>query len=104
MLAEWAAALGRAVRPRGTVTLALPAAALAQGVAALLDAGCGRITVVPLWPRSGKPARLVLLQGTRGSRTGSVLHPGLVLHEADGSFTVQTEAILRDAALFPASD
>lgn len=104
LLAEWTAALGRAVRFRGTVTLALPAAALAQGVAALLDAGCGRVTVVPLWPRTGKPARLVLLQGIRGSRTGSVLHPGLVLHEANGRFTAQTEEILRNAALFPAPD
>ncbi|MGI4975649.1 MAG: tRNA1(Val) (adenine(37)-N6)-methyltransferase [Janthinobacterium lividum] len=98
LLALWIAALCRSLRHRGTLTLALPAAALAEAVWALREAGCGGTRVLPLWPRQGVAARLVLIQGALGSRAGSTLHPGLVLHEADGRFTAQAEAVLRDAA------
>ena len=32
----------------------------------------------------------------KGAKTGAKLHPGFVLHEADGSFTSEIEAALRD--------
>ncbi len=98
LLAFWVAALCRNLRHRGTLTLALPAAALAEAVWAMREAGCGGTRVLPLWPRQGVAARLVLVQGALGSRAGSTLHPGLVLHEADGRFTAQAEAVLRNGA------
>lgn len=98
LLAVWVAALCRRVRPGGSVTLALPAAALAEAAALLRGCGCGGVSVLPLWPRQGVAARLVLVQGVLGSRSGSVVHPGLVLHEADGGFTPGADAVLRDGA------
>ncbi len=101
LLALWVAALCRSLRHRGTVTLALPAAALAEAASALRQSGCGGISVLPLWPRRGVAARLVLVQGSLGSRAGSTLHPGLVLHEADGRFTADADAVLRLGAALP---
>jgi len=59
-------------------------------------AGCGSPAILPLWPKLGRPARLVVVQAIRGGRGPSRVMPGLVLHEADGRFTAAAEAILRD--------
>ncbi len=98
LLALWVAALCRRVRPRGSVTLAVPAAALAEAAGLLRHSGCGGVSLLPLWPRRGVAARIVLVQGVLGSRAGSVVNPGLVLHEADGRFTPEADAVLRDGA------
>ncbi len=98
LLAGWAAVMARALRPRGTLSLILPAANLAEGVAALSDAGCAEIRLVPLWPRLGTPAKIIILQGFYQGRGGCSVSAGLVLHEADGGFTAAADAVLRGGA------
>jgi tRNA1(Val) A37 N6-methylase TrmN6 len=98
LLAAWCGALAAALRPRGTLTLILPAARFAQATAALRAAGCGGLTLFPLWPRAGMPAKLVLLAGRRDSRASDRVATGLVLHAAEGGFTAAAAAILRDGA------
>ena len=61
-----------------------------------LEGRAGEIVVFPLWPRAGMPAKRILVRARKGVRTPLVLAAGLVLHETDGRFTPQTEAILRD--------
>jgi tRNA1(Val) A37 N6-methylase TrmN6 len=68
---------------------------LSECLAAFTAAGCGSHLVLPLWPRQGKPAKLVLLQGVRGGRAATELLPGLVLHEAGGGYTEAAEHVLR---------
>ncbi len=84
LLSEWATALSEAVRPGGSVTLIVPAASTAEALAALADASCGSPAILPLWPRAGQEARLVLLRAVRADRGRCRLMPGLVLHEGDG--------------------
>lgn len=96
LLAAWAAALAGALRPRGTLSLIIPAAQLAAGTAALQAAKCGGITLVPLWPRAGEPAKLVILRGVRLGRGPAAVLPGLALHGAEG-YTEETENLLRQA-------
>lgn len=97
-LATWAASLARSTAPHGSVTFILPAALLAEVLAALSAAGCGGARVLPLWPKAGRAAKLMIVQAHRGSRGQLILLPGLVLHEADGRYTARVEAILRDGA------
>ncbi|HEY0203538.1 MAG TPA: methyltransferase [Acetobacteraceae bacterium] len=97
-LEGWAAALARAVRPGGTVTLAVPGAFAARALRALQDAGCGGLVLAPLWPKHGRDARLAIVRGRRGSRTPNRLAPGLVLHREDGRFTTGADAVLRDGS------
>ncbi len=95
LVAAWARALSAGLRRRGTLTLALPAAGVPEGLAALEAAGCGSPVLLPLWPRAGEPAKLVLLRGSRGGGGMFRLAPGLVLHEADGHYTAEADAVLR---------
>jgi tRNA1(Val) A37 N6-methylase TrmN6 len=54
--------------------------------------------MVPLWPRAGVAARLVLLRGSRVGVDRSVCCRACVLHGADGGFTSEAQSILRDGA------
>jgi tRNA1Val (adenine37-N6)-methyltransferase len=64
----------------------------------MTEAGCAPSAVLPLWPRIGREAKLVLLRGVKGGRGSFRVLPGLVLHAEAGGFTAETEAILRHGA------
>ena len=96
-LATWARALAAGLRRGGSGTLILPASRHGEGWAALRAAGFGGVGLTPLWPREGRPARRVLLQGRLGSRAEDRVLPGLVLHAGQG-WTPAAEAVLRHAA------
>jgi tRNA1(Val) A37 N6-methylase TrmN6 len=66
-----------------------------EGLAALGHRG---VHLLPLWPRAGMAAKRAILLARKGSRAPFLLLPGLVLHEADGRYTSETDAILRDGA------
>ena len=100
-LEDWAGALARGLVRRGMASMILPAARFGQAAAALRGAGCGSLTMLPLWPRAGVAAKRVILQAIKGGRGPDRILPGLVLHEADGSFTAAAEAVLRHAQALP---
>jgi tRNA1Val (adenine37-N6)-methyltransferase len=68
---------------------------LAQALTALPAEG---ISVLPLWPKAGEPAKRVIVQVCRASRAPFLLLPGLVLHQQDGASTPEAEAVLRRGA------
>lgn len=90
----WIAELLRVLRDQGSITLALPAYAHAEA-AAFLRPLCGGVTLLPLWPRQGAKAKLILLQAKKASHAPDSVLPGLVLHDENG-ITPQAETILRD--------
>ena len=79
----------------GTFTTILRADRLGDALAALPATG---ITIFPLWPRAGEPAKRVIVQATKGARTPLALLGGLVLHETDSRYTREADAVLRDGA------
>jgi len=101
LLADWAAAMARLLRPRATLTLIAPATLLTECIVALAGAGCSEQRLTPLWPRLGTPAKIFVLQGYYQGRGASALLPGLVLHEADGRLSEQAQSILRDGLPLP---
>jgi tRNA1Val (adenine37-N6)-methyltransferase len=98
LIGAWARALAAPLRARGTLTMIVAAAALPDCLTALAAADCGSPAVFPLWPKAGRPAKLVLVRGVRGGRGACRMLPGLVLHRADGRYTDAAEAILRDGS------
>jgi tRNA1(Val) A37 N6-methylase TrmN6 len=96
-LAPWVAAADRLLRPKGWFTLIHRADRLDRVIAALAP-GFGSVTVIPLWPRAGRPARRVIVRARKGGRGPATLHPGLVLHGAGPTYTEAAAAVLRDAA------
>ncbi len=95
LLHAWAASLARRLERRGTLTFIVPASAAGEAVAAMRDANCRELVLVPLWPHAGEPARLAIVKGIREGRGGTTLHPGIVLHERDGTYTPLADSILR---------
>jgi tRNA1Val (adenine37-N6)-methyltransferase len=95
--AVWTRQLAAPLRHRGTLTLITAATAVPACLAALAAAGCGSRAVLPLWPRAGVAAKLVLVHGVKGGRAPFRLLPGLSLHAPSGAFTPAADAILRDA-------
>ena len=79
----------------GYFTAILRADRLPEALAALPVAG---VTMLPLWPRAGEPAKRVLLQARKGSGAAFAFLPGLVLHDSSGAYTPEANAILRGGA------
>lgn len=96
-LERWLRFLAAMAKPGGTATLVHRADALG-GLLAACAGRFGGLTVLPVHARAGEPAGRVLVQGTKGSRAPLVLRPGLVLHEPDGRFRPEVEAVLRAGA------
>jgi tRNA1(Val) A37 N6-methylase TrmN6 len=100
-MATWVGRLSGALRDRGSLTLIVPAGMGPACLAAMTESRCPCTVLFPLWPKTGRPAKLVLLRGVKNARTPMRLAPGLVLHDPDGSFTQATQAILEGGAALP---
>ncbi len=96
LLTGWITALTPLLRRQGSLTFILPAKSFAQAAAAL-RVSYGAITLTPLWPRAGQPAKMILLAARRGSNAPDVIRPGLILHEGN-AIAPAAQAILRDGA------
>jgi len=87
------------LKPKGSLTIIHRADRL-QDILYLLKESAhrtGEVVVFPLWPETrGKPAIRVIVRARKGIATPLRLAAGIVLHEADGSFTREAESILRD--------
>ncbi len=94
-LGVWLAAAAALVRRGGDLVVVHRADRLAEVLSALVPQP---LTVLPLWPRAHRAAKRVLVCARIGRRGGVRLSAGLVLHDAEGHFTPEAEAVLRDAA------
>ncbi len=93
-LAAWVRFSLTMLRPGGTFTLIHRADRLDE-LLSLLRGRAGELVIFPLWPGRGRPAKRVILRGRRNIATPLTLAPGLVLHQADGAFTAEADAVLR---------
>lgn len=105
-LATWLDTASRRLAPGGRLTLIQRAERLAE-VLALCDTRLGSVEVLPLAPRVGRPAKLVLLRARKGGRAAFRLHFPIILHEGarherDGdSYSPAVSAVLRQGAALP---
>jgi tRNA1(Val) A37 N6-methylase TrmN6 len=96
-LAAWVRVALAMVRAKGSLTFIHRADRL-ETLLALLAGRAGAITLYPLWPGAGKPAKRMIVRARKQIASPTRLLPGMILHEADGRFTAAAEAVLRDAA------
>ncbi len=94
-LDRWLKFLTAVVKPHGTITIIHRAEALAK-LTASFEGRAGGLKIYPLFPKAHMPASRLIVQGIKGSRAQSTLLPGQIMHQADGSFTPEFQAILRD--------
>ena len=86
------------LRHKGFVTLIHRADRL-EDIIRGLGGKFGGITVCPLWPRSGAPAKRLIVRARKGVATPFSLTAGLVLHADNGDYTAEAGAVLRGGAL-----
>jgi tRNA1(Val) A37 N6-methylase TrmN6 len=105
-LSDWVAAAARRAAPGGHVTMIQRADRVPDLMGAMAR-HLGSLELLPLTPRAGRAARLVLMRGRKGGRAAFRLHAGWCLHmravhARDGDdYTLSTTAVLRDAAALP---
>src|SRR6185295_11456601 len=84
----------------GWVTTILPPEQLAVALTALSPDGRGA-EVFPLWPKSGEPAKRIIVRVRTNARSPLRILPGLILHGTGARPTAEAEAVLRHGqALF----
>ena len=96
-LTAWMRACLARLRPGGTFLMIHRAEALGE---ILRDASpqLGALIILPIIPMAGRPATRILVRGLKGRRTPLTLASPLVLHEPDGAFTAEAEALHRGDA------
>ncbi|MGH1331854.1 MAG: tRNA1(Val) (adenine(37)-N6)-methyltransferase [Paracoccaceae bacterium] len=105
-LDQWVAIAARRLAPKGRFTMIQNAARMPETLAAMA-AYLGSVELMPLQPRMGRPAQLILARARKGGRAAFRLHPAVLMHEGakhmrDGeSYTAQISAVLRDGAPLP---
>lgn len=91
-LAAWLNVGAKRTAAGGSFTAIVRADRLGEILAALPQTG---LRLFPLWPHAGQAAKRIIVQLHKGSRAPHKLCAGLVLHEADGTFTTKTDLVLR---------
>jgi len=82
LLGHWIGVGARRLKPKGTMTMIHRAEALGEALEALNAHGFGAIEVIPLWSRSGRAAKRVILRAIKGAGGEMKLSAGLVIHAA----------------------
>lgn len=90
----WLDAGFRALKSGGTITMIHRADKVDKIILGLKNR-FGAHEIIPLWPRAGDEAKRVIVRAVKDRKTPARLHAGVILHNADGSYTEAAESILR---------
>lgn len=93
--ADWLEAGFRALKSGGSLTM-IHRADKTDKIILGLKNRFGAVEIIPLWPRLGEDAKRVIIRAVKDRKTPASLRAGIILHEADGSYTQAADAILRD--------
>lgn len=93
LLKDWIYEAHRTLKSRGYITIVHTARRLDE-ILSLLTEKFGGIEIFPLWPKLGTPAKRVLVRARKSVNSPMKLHAGLVLHQNDGTFTLESAQII----------
>jgi len=93
-LKGWIQACAFLLRPKGSLTLIYTVERLPEVLKEM--EGFGEITLFPLWPKAGMPAKRIIIRARKGIQSASSLKSGLILHTSAGSYTKEADEILRE--------
>ena len=95
-LEQWARFCLLMVKPKGSITFIYRVDRL-DYILGLFNGKLGNIKLYPLWPGQNKPAKRILIQGTKNTHGALRLQPGMILHQQKGAYTEEADQILRHA-------
>lgn len=98
-LADWVGFAAKMLKPRGRLVMVHRADHIDRILAAF-SGRFGGVCIFPLWPRSGRPAKRVIIGAIKGAKAPAQMLPGMIIHEGDAArdYTKQARAILYDMA------
>ncbi len=92
---DWMIFCLKRLKPGGVLSTIFPSARLGD-MMHICAGRAGGIRIIPLWSKQGDPAKRLIFQAIKGSRTSLILCPGVILHNADGTLTKEAQKILRE--------
>lgn len=95
-LKDWIDAAHRNLRSGGALTI-INRADATDKIIREMGRKFGAIEIIPLWPKLSVKAKRVIIRGIKDRKSPATIHPGIVLHNADGDYTPAAERVLRDA-------
>lgn len=98
-LQDWVDAAHKALKSGGGFTM-IHRADYTDKIVRALGPRFGAVEIIPLWPRAGEAARRVIIRAVKGRKSACILHPGIVLHEAEGEYTAAADAVLKAGEAF----
>ncbi len=102
-LATWLRFMADRLRDGGTLSIIHRFDRVPE-ILGLLDGGFGDVKRLDLVPvDDGRPVKRTIVQAVKGAPAGTVTETRMVVHHADGGFTPEAEAVLRDAMPLPMS-
>ncbi len=86
-LTDWLKKAVWACKSKGYVSFMIRADRTDEVISLLNAHKMGEVTFYPIWPVHGNPANRIIISARKNSKTGSILLPGITLHNTDGSLT-----------------
>jgi tRNA1(Val) A37 N6-methylase TrmN6 len=96
-LTGWIETCLAALRPKGRLVMIHRAGRLSTILSAL-EGRAGDIRILPIHPKQGQAAHRVIVNAGKGRRSPNTILAGFLLHNDDGSYTRQADAVLRRVA------
>lgn len=98
-LKDWVKYAHRKLKQAGRLTLIHRADRLDDIIRTLTERRWfGSLVVIPLYPKAGESAKRVIVRARKERYAPLVLKAGIILHNPDGSYTAEAEAVLSDGA------
>lgn len=91
-LEEWVRFLTAMAAPKGVISMIHRADKL-DDILTVLSRRFGGVKILPLFPKANVPANRVIVQGVKGSRAPLTILQGIVLHDDEGQYWPDVQAL-----------
>lgn len=95
-LKDWVDCAFRSIKGTGSLSIIHRADAIDDIILAM-GKRFGDTEIIPLWPKAGKEAKRVIIRARKHRKGAARIHSGLIVHNDDGSYSDEAEAVLREA-------
>lgn len=99
-LEDWIRSCLLMLKPKGSLSI-IHRAERFDDILACLRGKAGEVRLFPLWPKPGRPAKLILVRARKQVNTPMRILAGLTIHRENGQYTPAADSILRDGAALP---
>lgn len=93
-LQEWIKFCIKMIKPQGYFYMINRAEAVDEILAAI-HGKLGNIMLIPLYSKTGQNAKRIMICAQKDSKAPTIIHPGLLVHNADGTYGETAHKILR---------